>query len=80
MKNWLLELTEGKTLTEVKIQKGIFQGDALSPFLFVIAMISFNNLPRKRTGGYEFTKLQEKINHFVYIDDIKLLAKEMKNN
>ena len=40
MKNWRVELTAGgKSLTETKIQRGIFQGDELSPLLFIIAMI-----------------------------------------
>ena len=32
----------GISLVEVKIQRVIFQGDALSPIIFVIAMISLN--------------------------------------
>ena len=40
MKNWKVELMAGKkTLADVKIQKGIFQGDILFPLLFVMAMI-----------------------------------------
>ena len=32
MKDWRVELTAGgKSLAETKIQRGIFQGDALSP-------------------------------------------------
>ena len=32
MKTWRVELTAGeKSLAEIKIQRGIFQGDALSP-------------------------------------------------
>ena len=32
MKTWRVELTEGRrNLTEAKVQRGIFQGDALSP-------------------------------------------------
>ena len=53
MKNWRVELTvEGKNLAEVKIQRGIFQGDVLSSLLFVIAMWPFNHKLRKCTGGY----------------------------
>ena len=33
----------GKSFAEEKIQRGIFQGDALLPLLFIIAMIPLNN-------------------------------------
>ena len=59
----------------MRIQRGIFQGDALSPLLFVIAMMPLNHIFRKHTGGYKVHKLQEKINYLMYIDDIKLSAK-----
>ena len=82
MKNWRVELTaEGKSLTEIKILRGIFWGDLQSPLLFVIAMMSFNYIVRKCTGGYKLHKSQEKINHFMYMEDIKLFAeieKELK--
>ena len=38
MKTWGEELT-----AEAKIQRGIFQGDALSSLLFIIAMMLLNN-------------------------------------
>ena len=48
IENMRVELTEGgKILSEVKTQRGIFQGDALSPLQFVIAMIPLNNIFRK---------------------------------
>ena len=76
MKKWRVELTAGgKSLAEVKIQRGIFQGDALSPLLFVTVMMPLNHIIRKHTGAYKLYKLQEKINHIMYIDDIKLFAK-----
>ena len=47
MENWRVELTTGgKRLAEVKIQRGIFQGDVLSPLLFGIAMMPFNHIHR----------------------------------
>ena len=67
-----------KSLTEVKIQRGIFLSDALSPLIFVISMILLNHILRKCTGGYKLTKSQEKINHSMYMDDIKLFAKNEK--
>ena len=56
----------------MKIQRVIFQGDALSPLLFVIAMMLLNHILTKCTGGYKLTKL---INYLMYMDDIKLFSK-----
>ena len=40
MKQWNTELTAGnQRLGNVKIRRGIFQGDSLSPHLFVLVMI-----------------------------------------
>ena len=79
MKNWKIELTAGeKSLAEVKIQREIFQGDTLSPILFVIAMIPLNHILRKCISGYKFTKSKEKINQLMYIDDIKVFAVKEK--
>ena len=62
----------------MKILRGIFQGDALLPLIFVIAMMPFNNIFRKCTEDYKFIKSQEKIHHFMSMDDIKLFAKKWK--
>ena len=79
MKNCRVELTTGgKSLAETKIQREIFQGDALSPVLFIIAMMPLNHILRKCTAEYELSRLQEKINHLMYMDDIKLFAKNEK--
>ena len=78
MKTWRVELTAGRrSIAETKIQRGIFQGDALSPLLFIIAMILLNHILRKCTAGYKLNRSQE-INHLMYIDDIKLFAKNEK--
>ena len=81
MKTWRVELTAGgKSLAGAKIQRGIFQGDALSPLLFVIAMMPFNHILRKCTTGYKLSKSEETINHQMYMDDIKSFAKNEKKN
>ena len=53
----------GQSLAGVKIQRAIFQGDALSALLFVIAMVRLNHILRKYIAGYKLSKSQEKINH-----------------
>ena len=74
MQNLKVELAPGgRSLVEVKIRRGIFQGDALSPLLFVIAMIPLNHILRKCTSGYKLTKLQEKINYLMFAKDEKQL-------
>ena len=52
METWKDELTAGrKSLAEVKFQRGIFYGNALSPLLFVIALIQINHILKKYTVG-----------------------------
>ena len=70
MQTWRVELTAGgRSLAETKIQIEIFQGDALSPLLFIKAMMPLNHI---------LSRLQEKINHIMYMDDIKLFVKNEK--
>ena len=41
IKTWRVAFTAGgRSLQETKIQRGIFQGDALSSLLFITAMVS----------------------------------------
>ena len=79
MKTWRVQLTAGRrSLAKAKIQIGIFQGDALSPLLFIIAIMPLSHKPRKCAARYKFSRTQEKINHLMYMDDIKLFAKNEK--
>ena len=57
-----------------KDAKSIFQGDALSPLLLIIALLPLKHILRKRTAGYKLIRSQEKISHLMYMDYIKLFA------
>ena len=79
MKTWSVELTAGgRSLAETKIQRRIFQGDGLSPLLFIFATMPLNHIFRKCTAGCKLMRSQEKINNLMYMDDIKLFAKNEK--
>ena len=43
----------------MKVRRRIFQGDALSPLLFVIAMMPRNHILRKCAAGHKLSKSQD---------------------
>ena len=76
MKKWSVELTCGsENLGDVGIKRGIFQGDSLSPFLFVACLIPLTYVLRRYAAGYDFSSNGSKINHLLFTDDLKLYAK-----
>lgn len=76
MKGWKTELTSGgQTLCEVNIKRGIFQGDSLSPLLFIISLIPLTFVLRKTKAGYDLGQNRGVINHLLYMDDLKLYGK-----
>ena len=76
MKNWKLELTSvGVSLGEVNVRRGIFQGDSLSPLLFVICMVPLTMVLRKVNFHYELGDKVTRLNHLLFMDDLKLFAK-----
>ena len=76
MKQWNTVLTAGdQRLVNVKIKHGILQGDSLSPLLFALVMIPLILVLVQTKVSYEVKKGGKKINHLLFIDDLKLFAK-----
>ena len=62
-------------IPEVSIKKGIFQGDSLSPLLFILAIDPLSRALNRMNTGYNLNKRQEKpstVNHLLFMDDLKL--------
>ena len=84
MESWQTILMSGnEELARVNIQRGIFQGDTLSPLLFVIGLIPVSHTLQKVNAGYQLGKgKHKKINHLLCMDDLKLygnIEKETNN-
>ena len=78
IKFWKMELNCGsEALAEVPMKTGVFQGDALLPLLFVIALIPLTNILRTANHGYEF-HTGEMINHLLFMVDLKLYSKSKR--
>ena len=79
MEKWKVMLCSGSSeLGEVEIKHGIFQGDSLSPLVFVLALIPLSLILRKAKAAYDFSESKEKINHLLLMDDLKLYSRSEK--
>ena len=79
MQQWMLSLVaNGEDLGEVNVKRGIFQGDSLSPLLFVLSMVSLSLILKKVNSCYKWGKKKYKSDHLLFMDDLKLYAKSEK--
>ena len=79
MEKWRVMLCAGNSeLGEVDIKRGIFQGDSLSPLVCVLALFPLSLILRKAKAAYEFSGSKEKINHLLFMDDLKLYSRNEK--
>ena len=79
IKKWKTELTSGgQNLVTVRIRRGIFQGDSLSPLLFVLALTPMSLVLREVKSGYQLGDLQGKVSRLLFMDDRKLCGQNEK--
>ena len=75
-----MDLTcNNQSLGGVDIKQGIFQGDSLSPLLFLLCLIPLTVILHKSESASQFSSNKEKINHLLFMDDLKLYAKNEKD-
>jgi len=74
MSSWRVTLILNReVLGCVCVNRGIFQGDSLSPLLFVMCLFPLTTLLRQTKKG--FIVDGDAISHLLYMDDLKLYAK-----
>ena len=61
-----------RVIDGIKIRRGIFQGDTLSPLLFIIAINPVSFLLERSQIGYKIDDV--KFSHILYMDDLKTFA------
>ena len=73
MKNWKTNLICSSTdLGAIKINHQIFQGDSLSSLLLIVSLLLSALVLSKMKQGYSFGKGKSKLNHLLFMDDLKL--------
>ena len=76
MQQWRLSLMpNGEDLGEVNVERRIFQGDSLSPLLFVLSMVPLSLILKKVNAYYKWGKKEYRLNHLIFMDDLKLYVK-----
>ncbi|XP_058774821.1 uncharacterized protein LOC131649093 [Vicia villosa] len=74
-------LINGNPTNEFMMERGLRQGDPLSPFLFLIVVEGFNMLIKKALDcskfiGYKFEKGTDRFTHLQYADDTLIIGEK----
>jgi len=76
MQCWKIQLfCSNNYYGDVSILHGIYQGDSLSPLLFVMALMPLSTILNSTSKGFAVVKDRIALNHLLYLDDLKLFAK-----
>ncbi|CAK1595297.1 unnamed protein product [Parnassius mnemosyne] len=72
----LCHLGERMTAAEnhIRIRRGIFQGDCLSPIWFCLSLNPLSTLLEGSGRGFQLRRGGTKVTHLFYMDDLKLFA------
>lgn len=72
----LMHTREGRIESDkIRIRRGLFQGDTLSPIWFCLALNPLSKLLNNTPYGYVIDKHRDiRISHRLYIDDLKIYA------
>lgn len=77
--NTTLILNGNLKSSPIKIRRGIFQGDALSPLWFCLALNPLSFQLNKNQYGYQLKNRDHNISHLFYMDDLKLYSNNNTN-
>ena len=81
MEKWKVILCSGNSeLGEAEIKRGISQGDSLSTLVLVLALIPLSLILEKARTAYQLSESKEKINHLLFMDDLKLYSRSEKGS
>lgn len=78
MDSWKTQIEIGRSRGKVyRIQRGVLQGDSLSPLLFIIGISPLSAHLNRMAKCPTYTKLDGSLNfnHQLYVDDLKLYAR-----
>jgi hypothetical protein len=80
-KQCFVDLTLGNDLIgNIKIRRGLFQGDSVSPIHFIISLIPLSILLNNLDVGYSLDSREgPRISHRLYMDDLKLYAENKED-
>ena len=68
-----------ENLGEFNIRPIIFKGDSWSPLLFALCLLPLTHILRDAEPGYLFVSNRQKVNHLLFMDDLKLYASNEKS-